>query len=318
MTAETHLDMSEIIDNLYLGSWSAAKDIIRLKARGITHILTVNNSPLPKSVSEQFKYKFVHGFDLEFTDLLTYFEGCIKFIDEGIRYGSVLVHCLMGCSRSATMVIAYMMKRREMSFGEAFGFVRKSRPIVHPNEGFKNQLLLYEEMENKIDVRNERFRRYRLKKLAMKIHNYDLDEHFSADELTANPSDSDSKGDMVYKCKKCRQALFKRSGFITHNVGDGEAAFDWRSKLSSNQKSETGVGDTSTTCNQSIFIEPVQWMSEAILEPVGKLSCPKCNARIGSFVWHGEKCPCGSWVSPAFHIRTNKVDECKPFVLPGQ
>ncbi|XP_033732620.1 dual specificity protein phosphatase 12-like [Pecten maximus] len=312
--AETVLDINEIIKNLYLGSWSAAKDIIRLKAGGITHILTVNNSPLPKSVSEQFKYKFIHGFDLEFTDLLNYFEECIKFIDEGIRYGSVLVHCLAGCSRSATMVIAYLMKKKQMGYGEALGFVRQRRSIVHPNEGFKDQLLLYEEMGNTIDTTNERFRRYRLKKLALKIHSYDLDETFSPDELTANPSESDNK-DIVYKCKKCRQALFKKSGLITHYVGEGEAAFDWRSRIPASRKEAVESGESTTTCRQSLFIEPVRWMADSISEPLGKLSCPKCSSKIGSFVWHGEKCPCGAWVAPAFHIRTNKVDESKPFVL---
>ncbi|XP_069121339.1 dual specificity protein phosphatase 12-like [Argopecten irradians] len=313
--AETVLDINEVIKNLYLGSWTAAKDIIRLKAKGITHILTVNNSPLPKSVSEQFKYKFIHGFDLEFTDLLNYFEECIKFIDEGIRYGSVLVHCLAGCSRSATMVIAYLMKKKEMSYGEALGFVRKCRSIVHPNEGFKDQLLLYEEMENKIDTTNERFRRYRLKKLALKIHSYDLDETFSPEELTANPSESDNKADIVYKCRKCRQPLFKKSGLISHNVGEGEAAFDWRSRIPANQREAMEGVENTTPCKQSLFIEPVRWMAESISEPLGKLSCPKCGSKIGSFVWHGEKCPCGAWVAPAFHIRTNKVDESKPFVM---
>lgn len=26
----------------------------------------------------------------------------------------------------------------------------------------------------------------------------------------------------------------------------------------------------------------------------------------------GERCPCGAWVSPAFHIQRSKVDEMKP------
>ena len=29
----------------------------------------------------------------------------------------------------------------------------------------------------------------------------------------------------------------------------------------------------------------------------------------------GEPCPCGTWMTPAFHIQKNKVDECRSGVL---
>lgn len=47
-----------------------------------------------------------------------------------------------------------------------------------------------------------------------------------------------------------------------------------------------------------------------------QLNCPKCNAKLGSFVWYGEPCPCGSWVVPAFHIQRSKVDQVKPRPIP--
>ena len=41
-----------------------------------------------------------------------YLDGIISFIDQGKHYGSVLVHCVQGVSRSTTAVIAYLMKVR--------------------------------------------------------------------------------------------------------------------------------------------------------------------------------------------------------------
>lgn len=64
----------------------------------------------------------------------TYFEQCCQFIDE--TPGAVLVHCAAGVSRSATLVIAYLMKRKGMPFLEAYSFVKERRPIIRPNEGF--------------------------------------------------------------------------------------------------------------------------------------------------------------------------------------
>lgn len=90
--ASPTLDMDEVIDNLYIGSKSAVKNADTLKAKGITHIVTVSDHPLPLVVSQEFKYKYIHGLDLEFTDLLTMFDECYQFIDEGRLQGSVIVH----------------------------------------------------------------------------------------------------------------------------------------------------------------------------------------------------------------------------------
>jgi protein-tyrosine phosphatase len=53
--------------------------------------------------------------------------------------GKVLVHCMVGMSRSATSVLAYLMISRKMSAAEAIRTVRMHRDI-HPNEGFLQQL----------------------------------------------------------------------------------------------------------------------------------------------------------------------------------
>lgn len=59
--------------------------------------------------------------------------------------------------------------------------------------------------------------------------------------------------------------MFKRSGFLSHSEGPGEAAFDWRG-------SEAKENYTPTkTCDRSIFIHPVQWMKDSIVGTEGKV-----------------------------------------------
>lgn len=51
----------------------------------------------------------------------------------------VLVHCVMGRSRSATLVLAYLMMKHSLSVVDAIEHVRQRRCIL-PNHGFLKQL----------------------------------------------------------------------------------------------------------------------------------------------------------------------------------
>ena len=53
--------------------------------------------------------------------------------------GKVLVHCVQGVSRSATLTIAYLMLKHHMTVQVATRLVRAQREIF-PNPGFLQQL----------------------------------------------------------------------------------------------------------------------------------------------------------------------------------
>ena len=60
--------------------------------------------------------------------------------------GKVLVNCLKGMSRSSTVVLAYLMLRKNMTAMDALTVVRRHRSIC-PNDGFLQQLA---ELDNKL------------------------------------------------------------------------------------------------------------------------------------------------------------------------
>jgi protein-tyrosine phosphatase len=64
------------------------------------------------------------------------FEETNRFLTDALKKGNVLVHCFAGISRSATVVIAFLMKYKKMNFEEAFEFTKQKREIINPNFGF--------------------------------------------------------------------------------------------------------------------------------------------------------------------------------------
>lgn len=66
--------------------------------------------------------------------------------------GKVLVHCQAGVSRSATVCIAYVMYKNNMTLEDAFDLVRSRRGVISPNLNFMQQL---KEFENDICATKE-------------------------------------------------------------------------------------------------------------------------------------------------------------------
>jgi len=76
-------------------------------------------------------------------NILQYFDEAADYIEERPNE-RVLVHCQQGRSRSATIIIAYLMKYKSMSLKEAYLFVDHMRGWIRPNFGFLQQLYTYE------------------------------------------------------------------------------------------------------------------------------------------------------------------------------
>jgi len=70
--------------------------------------------------SRNIHYMGLKMFDVPQTNIAKFFDEAADFIDDGLKNkGIVLVHCLMGMSRSATLVLAFLMLRRETPILEA-------------------------------------------------------------------------------------------------------------------------------------------------------------------------------------------------------
>ncbi|EDR24169.1 internalin-A precursor, putative [Entamoeba dispar SAW760] len=134
----------KIIDSLFLGSYANAHNKSYLQEMKITHILTIG--PLQPIFPELFVYKQINIDDSVKEDISVYFEECYQFIDQARNSsGAVLVHCAAGISRSASIVIAYLMKKNKWTYEQSYSYTLKCRPIICPNSSFVEQLKGYEE-----------------------------------------------------------------------------------------------------------------------------------------------------------------------------
>jgi len=141
--------MHEIIpQKLYLGSLFSAQNKELLMSHKITHIIMAAE-PLLAKFPNDFKYMKIPAQDEENFNIAQYFQESHSFIDEAFEEGGVvLVHCIAGQSRSASIVISFLMNSNNMSFSEAFQYVKDRREFINPNPGFKKQLQNYGEKLN--------------------------------------------------------------------------------------------------------------------------------------------------------------------------
>ena len=79
-------------------------------------------------------------------NIAEHFDTFIQFIDKCVHERrNVLVHCWAGVSRSASMITAYIIKKQNKSFSEAFHALKSKRGQIDPNAGFIILLKKYEE-----------------------------------------------------------------------------------------------------------------------------------------------------------------------------
>jgi len=135
-----------IIENLYLGAHESALNREALRERKITHIITAARG-LRMAFQSEIKYKYIDLLDWEQEDIYKHFESCMEFIEEGRSQGGVLIHCLAGVSRSATITIAYLMYITNCDYADARKHVSSKRWIF-PNNGFVRHLLKWENALN--------------------------------------------------------------------------------------------------------------------------------------------------------------------------
>ncbi|KAJ7324415.1 hypothetical protein JRQ81_017435, partial [Phrynocephalus forsythii] len=131
--SDNHVD--QVWPNLYLGDEWAARSKTILQTLGITHILNAADGPYNINTGARYyrdlpvEYYGVQAFDDNAFDISVFFHDAANFIHKALNNegGKVFVHCAMGLSRSATLVLAYLMIHENLTLVEALKSVDSHR-----------------------------------------------------------------------------------------------------------------------------------------------------------------------------------------------
>ncbi|KAM9365636.1 dual specificity protein phosphatase 13A [Pholidichthys leucotaenia] len=143
--------VDEVWPNLYIGNVAVAQNRKTLHKLSITHVLNAAHSKQGSIGNQSFYgstcvYFGIPAEDSDHFDLSQYFKAAADFIHKALRCKEekVLVHCIMGVSRSATLVLAYLMLRQRLTLKDALRHVVQKRAI-YPNRNFLSLLLKLDE-----------------------------------------------------------------------------------------------------------------------------------------------------------------------------
>lgn len=139
---------NEVYPGILLGDESLAKDISGLKAIGVTHVLNAAQGKKFNQIDtnpEFYQEAGITFLGIPAVDIMTFkmaphHSKGADFIKEALdAKGKLYVHCKSGVSRSATLVLAYLIHHQGMPLLPAVKLLREKRKIL-PNDGFLREL----------------------------------------------------------------------------------------------------------------------------------------------------------------------------------
>tara|TARA_R100001163_G_C5067592_1_gene206856 strand:+ start:541 stop:1317 length:777 start_codon:yes stop_codon:yes gene_type:complete len=129
---------THIIDNLYLGSAFNAADYTWLTNNHID--IVINVAPgISNFYNDQFEYYNINVEDLAQASMLPHFEAFYNLVENN-QDKKIFVHCFAGKSRSASLVLYYIIKKYGWSLEKSINYMKNLRPSININCTFIEEI----------------------------------------------------------------------------------------------------------------------------------------------------------------------------------
>ena len=140
------LQMPCIGRGLYISGLGGVTNRRILEHWNITHVLNLARELEDTAFPDFVDVRYEGLRDSEEEDLYGHLPGLVEHIHRVIDGGGrIVVNCVAGVSRSASVCLAYKVRYEGLSLREAFDEVHKARPVISPNVGFWQALVRWEE-----------------------------------------------------------------------------------------------------------------------------------------------------------------------------
>jgi len=131
--------MYSVLESLYISSFDVASQEDQLSKNSIRHIVSIGCDTSDQFPSLQY-LSFPYILDTPETNIISITGQTSAFIKTALDSGDrVLVHCVYGQSRSATVIIAYLLSTG-VSLPDAISLMKSNNPNTSVNPGFLAQL----------------------------------------------------------------------------------------------------------------------------------------------------------------------------------
>lgn len=226
-----------------------------------------------------------HQIRIEGSDVLTYLPEATEFIDHYIADNSVCLLSSIGQEWIITTVaLCYLIRQSGLGYTDEYESKLRGKRFL--DSYHEEQVSLWENMGYVIEPSDPAYQDFIVKITAANNETDVLNRNFSG-----------VGGKDVFKCGKCGKYLWAKRNMYSHMKGAGQEAFSWQKQSQ----------DNSATLCTSFFLKPMKWMNLQYGVMQGKLFCPKCNDRLGTFKWCGLRCSCGTFVAPGFQVHEKKI-----------
>jgi protein-tyrosine phosphatase len=142
----TVLDLpTEIIPRLYISDIYAAESSNTLSTLGITHVLSAMSGTVVIPHHPSINHCKIPLVDTPFSELAAFLPTTTSFLRDALSdpQNRILVHCVMGVSRSASVIAAFLIAEYGWTAMQAVNHVKSKRIVAEPNPGFISQLREY-------------------------------------------------------------------------------------------------------------------------------------------------------------------------------
>jgi len=150
--------LTHVLPQLYLGTQEDAEQEENIISLGITHIVSIVGGGRYKDL---WKHMYIPLRDNGSSDLLEKLEKSYDFMVESQNYGNKLfIYCQLGQNRSASLLIGFLMRWKNLTLHEAYTFLKEKRELIHPHKKYIEQLReldkelynVYSTPENFLDI----------------------------------------------------------------------------------------------------------------------------------------------------------------------